>query len=397
MRSVGGAGAAMEMTTKRLAGLTVAGFALLVIARPPRPTGTPWDARSQDTRASERVARQRTASLDTLHQLDGAVRARHLRDSVSHAVSSLSPGGRNQLIADPRIPLSLRQHMQQVYADTRRQMGGAWALPIFVVLDTSMSYFTSSVWIDDLQLGEPLCATVVGIRVGRGELAPGHVPIRTLTRALGANFPQRRHFGLCSFEATFGVPSAVVRQGMREREFVAIGSGFDIALQPRAFINRFYADAGIMASLNYFPWWDSGENGRRVVALRACGAGRLSWCGDAVAPKAEGGVAKAVEVTTNWTRFSWWGWHGSPDLMNALAQALGPQKFGELWKANATPLESYRRLTGVAADTLSRRLLVGEAPMRLGAMPTLWEAFAAFVVAALFAGLSLLSHPRRRH
>lgn len=389
------------MTTKRLAGLTLGAFALFVLARPPRPTGTLWDVMSRDARASDRAARQRTATLDTIRRIDHSLWLRRVRDSTVRTVAALPVNGRNQVFVDARIAPSLRAHIQRVYTDTRRQIGGDVALPMFVVVDTTpFDDRTTSLWIDSLGTSQPTCATVVRVFVSSADLKANHLAsrqadMRQLIRALRSNFPQRRHFGLCSFEAAFGPPSASVRRWLAERQFYAIGSGFDPSLKPRKF--AFVSDEGIDFDATWISWWRGGENGLRTLWLRACAAGRLASCADAVAPMGDRTAFTDGDIASNWRQSVWWDWRGSPDLMNAMAQSLGAQKFAELWKADATPFESYRRLTGVTADTLSRRLLVGEAPMRLGAAPTLWEALAALLVAALFAGLSVLSHPRRRH
>jgi hypothetical protein len=218
----------------------------------------------------------------------------------------------------------------------------------------------------------------------------------TLVRAFGGSFPQRRDFGLCSFEAAYGAPSPAVRRWLRERAFYPINRGLTVAAPPRP--NAFVNEDGLATDPMWITWWRGGENGLRMVALRACAAGRTEFCAEAAAPQPDMPVPNGVDIASNWTQGnSWWGWRGTPELMNGLAQALGPQKFGELWRADATPFESYRRLTGVAVDTLARRLLVGDRPIRLGTAPTLREAIAMLLLAALFAALALRPHPRRQH
>jgi len=388
----------MEMTTRRLALLTVGAVTLLFVTRPPRPTGLPYNMR-RDQRASDRALEAERATRDTLRQVNQAILLRQVRDSVARALSAAPARGLNQLIADPRIAPSLRQHMQQTYAESRRKMGDRTALPLIVSVD-SITYFglVSTMWLDDTVAGTPVCATVVRVHAPHELAADSRELTRAVVRRLGANFPQPRQFALCSFEATFGPPSLAVRRWLAERSYYGIASGYDPAL-PVARTSR-YADA-VGDDPRWIPWWsDGGENGERSLVARACILGRIDQCSSALPPPPANRNSLGLDVvTSDWSyRRYWWAWRGSPVLMNALAQSLGPQRFSQLWRADVPPFDSYHKLTGVTADTLARRLLAGEnVPSRLGAAPSLSEALAALFVALCVGGLALLSHPRRQH
>jgi len=381
----------MEMTARRMAGVAAGAFALLVLARPPRPTGEGY-LRDGDARRTpiERVKRVRDAAVDSLQSVERSIWATHMRDSVARALSAIPAAERNQLITDARIPASVRQHLRAVYAESRARMSGSMPLPVFVALDSASDYGDGNrMWIEPSQSGIAACALIAQVPASSKTIADERQLARALYRSLSSGFPQPHHLGLCAFESVYGAPSAAVRAWLRQRDFLPVANGLDPSLPPRR--------AGFDNSFDAFAWWGSEDNGAGAMIVRACAAGHLAYCNMAVTPVAANGVSDDIIYGTNWSRWYWWRWRGSPDLMNALATSLGPQKFGDLWHANESPPDAYRRLTGVPIDTLAHRLLMGgAAPVRTGAAPTLGELIAILVIAAVFAGLATLSHPRNR-
>jgi hypothetical protein len=299
---------------------------------------------------------------------------------------------RDRAFIDPRIPAATRAHVEAVFAATRARMSaGRMALPIFVVLEPGVgSRLGATLWAEDAAGPAPVCATILSVRVSDEALRDTRRMSSEVQRVVPPNFPQPAHFGLCGFEAMFGAPSAEVRSWLQEREFQPIASGYDPTRTPSA--PRQLSDLVV-------PYFYFSPNGEAGLELRACASGRSDRCLNAVAPLAEGRRAGRVGQIANiaFTRWYGWGWNGSPDLMNALATSLGAESFGTLWRGNASPPDAYRQLTGVPIDTLARRVLVGNAPpLRVGASLSLASVITPLLIAALFAGLATLAHPRRR-
>lgn len=383
----------MEMTARRMAGVAAGAFALLVLARPPRPTGDGF-LRDDAARRTpiERVRRVRDAAADSLHSVERSIWATHMRDSVARELSAIPAAERNLVITDARIPVSVRRHLQAVYAASRARMAGSsMPLPVFVTLDSSAATYAAggTLWLEPSQAGSSACALIAQVRVFGWTLADERQLARALYRELSPTFPQPHHLGLCAFESVYGAPSAAVRAWLHQRDMRPVTIGLDPSRPPMR--------VGFDDALGSFSWWGSEDNGAYAMIVRACAAGHLAYCNMAVTPVAADGVSDDNIYATNWSHWYWWRWRGSPDLMNALATSLGPQKFGDLWHANESPPDAYRRLTGVPIDTLAHRLLMGgAAPVRTGAAPTLGELIAILVIAAVFAGLATLSHPRNR-
>ena len=372
------------MTVRRAA--AVGAFALIAVAKPPRPVGTVWDSGTR----SDSTRRVLDATADTLSQLRNAVRTMTTRATVNRMLAATPAGRRDGLIADELIAPSLRDHLQTVYAGSRSRLPrSTMALPIIVVLDSTGDRSNSIQWIESPGPAAPMCATVVQVhamlRTARDvRMLAMHTHVR-----LGPGFPQPADFGLCGFEATFGPPSPVVRQWLRERGWSPVRIGLSQA-PPRKRPEFSYVDS--------WYWWDSRDNGSLAMRVGGCVAGRLASCLDAVAPRVPRRTADVESLSadrgTSWSR---WARPGSHDLMNALAASLGPQRFADLWHANEAPPEAYRRITGVPMDSLAYRVLVGDRPPRhAGAMVSFGELIAVLLVAAAFAGIATLSHPRNR-
>ena len=384
----------MELTARRTAALALAAFALLVIARPPRPTGpTYYEQRDRATSAVDRARDAQNATRDTLRVVEYSLWSRHVRDSVRRELATMPENGRDRAFIDPRVSAATRAHITAVYAATRARMSaGRMALPVFVVLDTTANYrLGTTLWIEDAAGPAPACATLLRVRVSREAMRDTRRMSRDIQRVVPARFPQPEHFGLCGFEAAFGAPSAEVRRWLEEREFRPVASGYDPTLTPRA--PRYLGDYVI-------PYFNSEKNGAMGLVLRACVAGRSASCLGAVAPTSErpvyGPVGGISYVVSDW-RWYRWGWYGSPDLMNTLATSMGAESFGAMWRGSASPPDAYQQLTGVPIDTLARRVLVGDAPpLRVGASLSLASVITPLLIAAVFAGLATIAHPRRR-
>ena len=391
---MGNAGAAMELTVRRVAGVVLAAFVLLVLARPPHPVGLSYEELSdRETSALDRTRDARDAARDTLRVIEYSLWSRQVRDSVRRELAGTPVSGRNRAFIDPRVPAATRAHIEAVYAATRARMSAdAMALPIFVVLDTTLNYrLGTTLWVENAAGPAPACATVLRVRVSREAIRDPRRMARDIQRVVSARFPQPAHFGLCGFEAAFGAPSAEVQRWLEKREFRPVASGYDPTLKPRA--PRYLSDYVI-------PYFNSDKNGAMGLDMRACYAGRSVRCLNAVAPVSdrpfEGPVGGLSDVLSDW-RWYGWGWNGSPELMNTLAASMGAESFGKLWRGNAPPPDAYRQLTGVPIDTLARRVLVGDAPpLRVGASLSLASVITPLLMAAVFAGLATLAHPRRR-
>jgi hypothetical protein len=376
----------MELTVRRAAGLALAAFVLLVLARPPHPAGMPYD--EQRTRGSSEVERARAAreaTNDTLYRVEYALWARQLRDSVRRELARTPAAGLNRAFIDARVPASLRAHIERVYADTRAKMpAGRVALPVFVVLDTSTNYRPGTThWIENAAGSAPACATVAHVRMSQDSRRIA----RDFRRVVTADFPQPRHFGLCGFEAAFGAPASDVRRWLEEREYHPVSSGYDPTRTSS--VSRRLRDLVV-------PYLSYADNGILGLEMRACFAGRSERCLAAVAPTTNRTTIELDGVASNGRWYGWY-WNGSPDLMNTLATSMGAASFEKLWRGDAPPPEAYRRLTGVPIDTVARRVLVGDAPpLGVGASLSIASVLTPLLIAAVFAGLATLAHPRRR-
>jgi hypothetical protein len=388
----------MEVIPRRFAGICLGAFVLMALARPPRPTGQFFESYGDRSRLSATKQAMRVTD-DSIFALERSIRARVVRNSAERALSGLPTGDRVQLLADPRIPASLQQHLRQVYADTRAAMPpSAVALPMLVVLDSGSSYSAqaSAQWIEPTSLGIAACATIIRISVdGRAftQLA------RRVNRVLGPNFPRAADFGLCGFEAAFGEPSPAMHRWMAARGWSVVRVGYDPAARAAKSRPMNYGLA-----FRYFdrvPWYAyrADDNGARALGFHACRAGKTSFCVVATAPSDEARVDRdgALPGSLLWKSEWWWSsWLGTPALMNNVAASIGPQRFAEAWRANDSLPESYRRLTGVPMDTLAHRALTEtHPPLRAGASVTFAELVTVLLIAAAFAGLSTLTHPRR--
>lgn len=391
LSGVGNAGSAMELTVRRTAGLALAAFVLLVLARPPRPIGLPYSEQRDRGESSVESARYaQDATRDTLRVVEYALWSRQVRDSVRRELAGTPESGRNRAFIDPRVPAATRAHIEAVYAATRARMSaGRMALPIFVVLDTTMNYrLGTTLWVEDAAGPSPACATVLRVRVSREALRDTRRMSRDIQRVAPARFPQPEHFGLCGFEAAFGAPSAEVRRWLQEREYRPVANGYDPTLKPR--VPRYLSD--------YYnlPYFRANADGAMGLDMRACGAARMERCLNAIAPVMARPVSGLDEVSSDW-RWYGWGWYGSPQLMNTLATSLGTESFGAMWRGHAAPPEAYQQLTGVPMDTLARRVLVGDAPpLGVGASLSIASVLTPLLIAAVFAGLATIAHPRRR-
>ncbi|MHB8838953.1 MAG: hypothetical protein ACYC7F_08385 [Gemmatimonadaceae bacterium] len=378
------------MTARRMALLALAAFALLVVARPPRPTGLPYGVRAERAMsAAGRARRVLTATRDTLRVVEYSLWSGKMRDSVRRVLDAVPVGKRDGIFIDSRLPASARRHIEDVYRASRARMAsGKMALPMFVVLDTAQSYrLGTMLWVEAVKDAAPACATVMRVRISGEALRDERRLLKDAHRVVSANFPQPRHFGLCGFEAVFGTPSQPVRRWLREREYRPVASGYDPSRAPRA---------PLRLRDNVIPFFASENNGARALDMRACVAGRAERCLNAIAPVADGPVADVDAVTSDWR---WWGWlwGGSQDVMNTLATGMGPDAFGALWRGDASPPETYQRLTGVPIDTHARRVLLGDAPpMRVGAGVSISDVVVSLLLAMLFVGFATLSHPRQR-
>ncbi|MBM3907726.1 MAG: hypothetical protein FJ363_06550 [Gemmatimonadetes bacterium] len=380
----------MELTVRRAAAIAMGAFALLVVARPPRPTGLSAEQVSARYRSRVDEARQQLSQTrDTLRLLEYTAWSRQLRDSVGRALRQQSGTTLDRVFADARVPAAVRGHVEQVYATTRARMSHrALALPLVIVVDTAQSYrFGTVLWVERPQDPTPSCATVVRARVTPAALTDERRMARELRRSIPASFPQPRHFGLCGFSGAFGPPSAAVRQWLHEREYRPVAGGYDVSAIPRP---------PLRLRDEVVPYFNSQRNSAMALDLRACVAGRAEHCLDAIAPPAERPLGGIDDAASDYRWYSWW-WRGSPDVMNAVALSLGPERFRALWRAEEPVPDAYRRLSGVPIDTLARRVLVGAAPpVRVGA-PLLAKDFVLpLLIAGGLAGLALLSHPRRR-
>jgi len=377
----------VEMNARRLAALTLGAFVLMALAKPPRPSGGGW-AMDEELAPSDLTKRALTSASDSLLQVTALARLGATREEVRQRLAALPPMARNQVIADERISASLRSLWQRTYAATLAAAGqNPPALPVFVVLDTTREQASATQWIDTPGPASPGCATVVRMYVNPRLLGDTRAMTRLIHRRLGPAFPQLADLGLCAFKARYGAPAPELNGWLRQRGWRPVVTG----LSPWT-----PAQSGPSQSLDsyyYNFFWDRSDNGALGLQRRACAAGVASPCLDAVAPLSQ----NRVVVSDGYIGFRW-GWVGAPDLMNQLAVSMGPEKFGELWRA-ADPLpDAYRRITGVPIDTMARRLLLTSrgGPLHAGATVTIPEVLVVLMITLLLAGISTLGHPRRR-
>lgn len=375
---------------RRVAGIAVGAFALLVVALPPGPVGMTYDQVAARNRSPLDAARQQLSETrDTLRTLEYAHWSRQLRDSVGRTLRAASGAGLDRVFADTRVPASVRRHVEAVYTATRERLPhGALALPLVIVVDTAQSFrFGTVLWVERAQDPAPSCATVIRARVTPAALGDERRMARELRRSMPASFPQPRHFGLCGFEAAFGPPSAAVRQWLYEREYRPVASGFDGAAVPRV---------RLRLRDEIVPYFYSARNAAMALEMRACAAGRSERCLAAVAPRSLSLLGDINDASSDYRWYGWW-WAGSPDLMNVIAQSLGAERFREVWRAEEPVPDAYRRVSGIRIDSLARRVLVGAAPpVRVGASLVARDFVLPLLVVGVLAGVALLSHPRRR-
>jgi hypothetical protein len=384
----------MELTVRRSAGIALAGFALLVLARPPRPVGPTFDELVARLRTpAEQAGRAHQAVSDSLQAVEYSLWSRQLRDSVERELQRVPSAARDRLFLDPRIPPSFRRHLETVYAATRARMPKTkLALPIVVMLDEQSAWQGTRLWFGETKGLPDACVTVIRAGVSRAALDDGVLLVGQLRRSLPPTFPQASHLGLCGFEAVFGPPSAAVRRWLHERDYQPIASGYDVATPHRE---------PPRVAEGYMPYFYATSNAEQALLQHACAAGRTAMCLGAVAPpsvKPRGDIADPASARL-WLGWRWysWRWPGSSVLMNTVAQSLGAQRFAELWRGAEAPPEAYRRLTGVPIDSLARRVLAGNAPpMRAGAAITPRGVILSLLIAGVLLALAMRSHPRRR-
>lgn len=376
------------MTARRMTGLALAAFALLVVVRPPRPTGLTYDDALRQQSAADQVRRTLTATSDTLRMIEKTTWTRALRATAARQLAAMPANTRDRLITDPRLPASMRRHLDAVYAESRSRMPrSTMALPMFVVLDTAQTYRLSAVlWIESAGDAAPTCATVVRVRASDKGMRDARRLMHEVRRTLPPDFPQPRHFGLCGFEAAFGPPSPAVRRWLQERDFRPAVTGYDpsVPTRPSARIRD-----------NLIPWYLEADNGAMALTLRACASGRTDQCLAAIAPTYRRIIA---DLDTPSTELTWnlWGYTASLDAMNALASSLGAERFATLWRADEPPADAYRRIIGVPIDTLAQRVLLGDSPpLRAGASVDLIEALVTVAIALLIVALAAFANPRR--
>lgn len=384
----------MELTVRRAAGIVLALFVLLVLARPPHPVGLSYEElihRATSTLDGARDARD--AARDTLRVVEYSLWSRQVGDSVRRELARTPESRRDRAFIDPHVPAATRAHIEAVYAATRARMSASrTALPIFVVLDTTLNYrLGTTLWVEHAADPAPTCATVLRVRVSGVAMRDTRRMLRDIQRVVPARFPQPAHFGLCGFEAAFGAPSSVVRRWLAEREYRAVASGYDPTLTPRTL--RYLSEY-------VTPYFNSYRNAAMGLEMRACYAGRSQHCLRAVAPLSARPLDEPIgwnaDVASDW-RWYGWGWYGSPELMNTLATSMGAESFGKLWRGNASPPDAYRQLTGVPIDTLARRVLVGDAPpLKVGSSLSLASVITPLLIVAVFAGLATIANPLRR-
>lgn len=376
------------MNVRRMAGIALAAFALLVVVRPPRPTGRTYDDAMRRESAPDQVRRTLSAIGDTLRMIENTTVSRTLRATVRRELASTPASRRDRIIMDPRLPASLRPHLETVYAESRSRMPrSAIALPAFVVLDTVQSSRISAIlWVEAADDAVPTCATVLRVRSSGENMQDARRFGLDIRRSLPPDFPQPRHFGLCGFEAAFGPPSPAVRRWLQDRDFRPTVTGYDPSIPPRSAM-RLY-DFMI-------PWYMEADNGAMALTFRACASGRFDQCLAAVAPTHRRTIGSIETPSSDVSRI-YWRYTGSLDLMNALASSLGPDRFAALWRADEEPDKAYQRLTGVPIDTLARRVVLGDSPpLRAGASVGLADVLVALGIALFFAGLAAFSNPRR--
>lgn len=382
------------MTPRRMIGVALGAFALLVVAWPPRPSGRPYDERRVQLSPSQMADSLRSEALDTMRAVEHAIWMRRERDLVARTLAAMPAGARNSILVDPHIDASMRRHLEHVYAETRARMPAGMALPVFVQIDTLWLGTANTMWIEDAVGGVPTCATVVRVQVARDRLVDPRKVASDVRRAFGAVFPQPRQLGLCAFEASFGAPSPAVRRWLRERRYRPLLVGFDARYAAQPHRTSLYMDE---EGFNPYYWYGGNDNAQSAVKARACAAGQVQWCTEAVAPKLAESIVDTGESASDWQGRWYWARRGTPMLMNTLAAHMGPQRFAELWHADVAPPEAYRRIMGTPMDSLAQRLLIGGTePLQAGTSNSLASVMAVLLIAAVLAGLSTLSDPRRR-
>jgi hypothetical protein len=388
----------MEVNLRRTVAFVAIGFAFLVLLMPPRPTGFAYmSGRKFDTEA-QRLDRAMSDVSDTLAVVSGRLWAMQVRDSLARRVAT--KGIEDRVVIDPRVPRALAQHIATVYAMARSRMGNAVRLPLYLVHDSAFGgrFYSATSYVDSLPGAPATCATVTGIHLAGYPQGGRRDTTRYLVREFGmSRFPRTRTFGLCSFEASFGPPSATVRRWLRERNSRPIQSGYDPARPLRPIISQ--DESEYSSGLSPRWGWDVEMSPGLQLKRRACAAGRLAFCSEVVAPVRATRIAEVADLTND-AGMGWWNWYGgygSTSLMNALAQSLGPAPFAQLWTADATPPESYARLTGVPMDSLARRVMFGERfEFSTGATPRVRDVLWSICVAMLLLGCAAASNPRRR-
>lgn len=386
----------MELSVRRVAGLVVAVAALLFLFLPPRPTGFPYSRRSRVVTPAERA----DSLLREVESEEYSVGAQIWRTTVRAELTRrlAATGVDDRLTIDERVPRALGAHMQRTYAALRPRLGTAVRTPIFLLADSAWGVpsFDAAFADDSIPSAASACVTVFGMhlegvpRAGRRDTTA--YMLRTYRAAV---FPRPTGLGLCAFEAAFGKPSPQVREWLTERELRPIAAGYDPFWPKIPTVGR-YPDGTLDTVSPY--WWDWEALPGLTIERRACAAGRLDHCAAALIPVIPSKSRERATLMSWRGRYlNGFGAFGSPWLMNALARHLGPARFAELWKSDAAPPETFKRLTGAPMDSLLRAVEFGERPhIDVGASVNGVMLLASLLLFAALLGAAMLTNPRKR-
>jgi hypothetical protein len=166
--------------------------------------------------------------------------------------------------------------------------------------------------------------------------------------------------GRCYFEARFGPPGPLVRAWVDSAYQLVIPGGarrVPVGLQVHSDAGQWpeWAFDGVPGAASWSGWFRSREE-------LACAKGRSDFCVAAIGLPAWSSDGRIRSYTQRRT---------IGELPAALLEELGPDRFGELWRSDATIPESFERLTGApfepwAMEFVQRRVGRVERPTALG-------------------------------
>lgn len=356
------------MIRRWLLGLLLGAACLAVLALPPRreglldfTTGSWWRDEygrwpypaDGEPRDADRIRLQRLQRV--LQRTEARLGGMMLQDSIRRLVarSPWAPATRTLLVTEAEVPRAASERARLALHQAEAELGrvsvhsGIRILLLLRSDATVQPNWNSTYLLQPAALEGKTCAVVLTLL--RGMPVPD---LTLLTRVLGP----------CVYQAAFGMPGVPLQQWLAARGFT-----------PAA--DWSWSEPGIPAGHTApldLNWWRSpylqiasgDEDGwsgwNWSVPEVACRLGDLDACTRHLSPPDWSFPQGEAAGVLNLSRVSYY-WRGSEDwdlFAVDLLRAIGPEKFGQLWRSSAPLDSSFVTATGGSLAAWDRRWLI---------------------------------------